>query len=38
MASPFGTDPSAACALVVDICRDFIPKVWEEKERDERGG
>lgn len=30
MASPSGIDPSAACAS--DICRDFIPKVWDERE------
>lgn len=31
MASPSGIDPSADCVLVVDICRDFIPKVWDER-------
>lgn len=31
MASPSGIGPSAACALVVDICRDFITKVWDER-------
>lgn len=30
MASPSGIDPSAACALI-DICKDFLPKVWDER-------
>lgn len=32
MASPWGIDPSAARALVVDAVRHFLPKVWDERE------
>lgn len=35
MANPSGTDQSAACALVVDICRHFILKVWDGGKRKE---